>query len=130
MISIAALVVVFINTVHGIRSTDQKLVEVANSYEKSNKDLITKILIPSAIPQIFTGMRVALGLSWILLIAAEVIVSTNGLGWLIWDARNFSRPDDLIVGMIVIGIWGKLSDVLLVSIEKKLTRWKRSFKGK
>ena len=130
LISIAALIVVFVNTVQGIRSTDQKLVEVANSYGKSDKDLITKILIPSAIPQIFTGMRVALGLSWILLIAAEVIVSTNGLGWLIWDARNFSRPDDLIVGMITIGIWGKLSDILLVKIEGKLTKWKRSFRGK
>ena len=130
LISLAALIIVYINTVQGVRSTDQKLIELADSYKKSRKDLITKILIPSALPQILTGMRVALGLSWILLIASEVIASSSGLGWLIWDSRNFSRPDDMIVGMIAIGILGKLSDMFLVSIEKKLTKWRKSFKGK
>tara|TARA_Y100000034_G_scaffold14598_1_gene15304 strand:- start:937 stop:1722 length:786 start_codon:yes stop_codon:yes gene_type:complete len=130
LISLAALIIVYINTVQGIRSTDQKLIELADSYKKSRKELITKILIPSALPQILTGMRVALGLSWILLIASEVIASSSGLGWLIWDSRNFSRPDDMIVGMITIGILGKLSDMFLVSIEKKLTKWRRNFKGK
>lgn len=130
LIIIASLVVVYINTVQGIRATDQKLVEVAQVSKKSTKELITKILLPSATPNILTGMRVALGLSWILLIAAEVIASSNGLGWFIWDARNFSRPDDMIVGMITIGIWGKLSDMALIGLEKRLTLWKKSFGGK
>ncbi len=130
LIIIASLITVYINTVQGIRSTDQKLVDVANVLRKSNKDLITKVLLPSATPHIFIGMRIALGLSWILLIAAEVIASSNGLGWLIWDSRNFSRPDDLFVGIIAIGILGKLSDMALVVIEKELTRWRTVFQGK
>ncbi len=130
LISLAALIIVYINTVQGIRSADQKLIELSDSYKKSQKELITKILIPSTIPQILTGMRVALGLSWILLIASEVIASSSGLGWLIWDSRNFSRPDDMIVGMIAIGILGKISDIFLISIEEKLTKWRKTFKGK
>ena len=130
LLIIAAFVVVYLNTIQGIRSADQKLVDVAHAYQKSNRTLITKILLPSALPNIFTGMRVALGLSWILLVAAEVIASSKGLGWLIWDSRNFSRPDDMIVGMIAIGILGKLSDNFLVAVEKRLTRWRVVFSGK
>ena len=130
LIAIAALFIVFINTVSGIRSADKKLVELAQVYKKPDKDLITKILLPSAVPSIMTGMRIALGLSWILLIAAEVIASSKGLGWLIWDSRNFSRPDDMIVGMITISILGKLSDMALISLERKLTKWGKTFEGK
>src|SRR3989338_2021399 len=130
LIIIASFVVVYLNTVQGIRSTDQKLVDVAHVLRKSNKELIKKVLLPSATPHIFTGMRIALGLSWILLIAAEVIASSKGLGWLIWDSRNFSRPDDLFVGIIMIGILGKLSDMALVAIEKELTKWRTVFQGK
>ncbi|KKL58927.1 hypothetical protein LCGC14_2220440, partial [marine sediment metagenome] len=66
LIAIASAVVIYISTVQGIRSVDQKLIEVAKSYNKSTKDLLIKVLLPSAIPNILTGMRVALGLSWIL----------------------------------------------------------------
>ncbi|MBI4117459.1 MAG: ABC transporter permease [Parcubacteria group bacterium] len=127
---IASFVVVYLNTIQGIRSTDQKIIDVAHVLRKSNKELIKKVLLPSATPHIFTGMRIALGLSWILLIAAEVIASSKGLGWLIWDSRNFSRPDDLFVGIITIGILGKFSDMALILIEKELTQWRTVFQGK
>lgn len=130
LIIIASALVVHLNTVQGIRSTDEKLIDIARVYRKSNFQLITKVLLPAATPQIFTGLRLALGLSWILLVAAEVIASSRGLGWLIWDARNFSRPDDMFVGIIVIGILGKLSDMVLVAIERRFTVWRRVFSGK
>lgn len=130
LLIIASFFVVFISTVQGIRSTNQKIVDVAHVYNKSNLDLIRKILLPSSLPHIFTGMRLALGLSWILLIAAEVVASSKGLGWLIWDSRNFSRPDDMFVGIITIGILGKFSDQILSKIEKKFTKWREIFKGK
>lgn len=130
LLIVASFFVLFLNTVQGIRSTNQKFVDVANVYNKSNMDLIKKILLPSSLPNIFTGMRLALGLSWILLIAAEVVASSKGLGWLIWDARNFSRPDDMFVGIITIGCLGKLSDQILLKIEKKFTKWRDIFEGK
>jgi sulfonate transport system permease protein len=86
-----------------------------------------------------TGMRVALSLSWILLIAAEMIAANIvsgttrlqglGLGWLIYDARNFSRSDDMIVGMIAIGLLGKLSDMLMARLQARLLVWREAFQG-
>jgi sulfonate transport system permease protein len=70
-----------------------------------------------------------MALSWILLIAAEVIASREGLGWLIWDARNFSRPDDMIVGMIAIGILGFFTDWFLQTVERRASSWRRGFQG-
>jgi sulfonate transport system permease protein len=139
LISIGAFTVVYFSTVQGIRGADQKLVEVAATLQKPRRDLIFYVLLPSAAPSILTGMRVALGLSWILLIAAEMIgakmvsASTRqeglGLGWLIYDARNFSRPDDMIVGMIAIGLLGKSSDMLMAWLERTVLQWREAFKG-
>jgi len=130
LVALASFFTLYFNTVQGFRATDQKLVDVANVYKKSNLELVFKVLFPSAMPQIFAGLRSALALSWILLIAAEVIASSKGLGWLIWDARNFSRPDDMIVGIITIGILGKLSDSALVALENRVVRWRYVFTGK
>lgn len=130
LLMVASFFVLFINTVHGIRSVDKKLIEVANIYKKSNYYLITKIIIPSALSNIFLGLRLALGLSWILLIAAEVVASSKGLGWLIWDSRNFSRPDDMFVGIITIGILGKITDQLMIKAEEHFTSWKIKFRGR
>lgn len=129
LITIGVFFVIFVNTFQGIRGADQKLVEVAQVYEKKFGELLLYVLFPSALPSILTGMRVALGLAWILLIAAEVIASEKGLGWLIWDARNFSRPDDMIVGMVTVGILGKLSDSLMARLETSLLQWRQAFKG-
>lgn len=139
LIAIGSFAVVYLNTVQGIRGADQKLVEVATTLQKPRRDLVLYVLLPSAAPIIITGMRVALGLSWILLIASEMIaakmVSASsrfeglGLGWLIQDARNFSRPDDMIVGMIAIGLLGKLTDMAMAALEKRLLSWRQAFEG-
>lgn len=130
LLSVASFFILFINTVQGIRSVDKKYIDIADIYRKTNLNLIKNILLPSALPNIFLGLRLALGLSWILLIAAEVVASSKGLGWLIWDSRNFSRPDDMFVGIIVIGLLGKLTDQVLIKIERYSTPWKETFKGK
>lgn len=130
LLMVASFFVVFINTVQGIRSVNAEYIEVATIYQKSNFQLIKDVLIPVALPNIFVGLRLALGLSWILLIAAEVVASSKGLGWLIWDSRNFSRPDDMFVGIITIGILGKITDEILIRTERSLTSWRQIFKGK
>jgi sulfonate transport system permease protein len=130
LLSVASFFVLFINTVQGIRSVDEKFIDLAKIYQKSDFHLIRTVLIPSALPNIFIGLRLALGLSWILLIAAEVVASSEGLGWLIWDSRNFSRPDDMFVGIITIGLLGKITDQILLRIEKHFTAWRQTFSGK
>lgn len=128
LISIGGLCTLFIHTAYGIRSADKNLVEVAKVLEKGKMTLLFKILLPSAIPNILSSMRITMALSWTLLMASEIIASSKGLGWLIWDSRNFSRPDDMIVGMVVVGLLGKLTDSLLVLLEKYLTRWRRTYR--
>jgi len=128
LISIGGFCTLFIHTAHGIRAADKHLVELAQVLGKSQTSMFWHILLPSAIPNIIASMRVTLALSWTLLLAAEVVASSQGLGWLIWDSRNFSRPDDMIVGMVTVGILGKLSDSLLVWLEHYFTRWRKTYR--
>ena len=139
LIAIGAFTVVYASTVQGIRSADRKLVEVALVLEKRPKELAFQFLLPAAAPAILTGLRVALGLSWVLLVAAEMIAAKlvsvadrtrgEGLGWLIYDARNFSRADEMIVGMIAMAVLGKVSDMLLARVQSRLLKWREAFSG-
>jgi sulfonate transport system permease protein len=127
LIGLGSFCTLYLHTAHGIRSADRKLVEVAHVLGKSRSELVRRVLFPSALPEIFAASRIAMALSWALLIVAEVIASSSGLGWFIWDARNFNRPSDMIVGMITIGVLGKLSDALLGQIGRFVTRWRDTF---
>lgn len=128
LIAIGSFCTLFIQSAYGIRTGDRMLVEMAQANNKSDAAILRRVLIPGALPGILASMRVALALSWTLLIASEVIASSSGLGWLIWNARNFSRPDDMLVGMMTVGLLGKLSDWSLVRLEARLTRWRRAFR--
>jgi len=128
LISLGSFCTLFFSTTYGIRTADRNLVELAQVLDKDRRILVLEILLPGAIPNILSSMRVALALSWTLLICSEVIASSSGLGWLIWDARNFSRADDMIVGMIAVGILGKASDWLLDLLERRLTRWRVAYR--
>jgi len=129
LIAIGVFFVLVTNTVSGIRGVDSRLVEVALVFDKSAWETLTGILLPGALPTILTGLRVALGLSWILLIAAELIAAQKGLGWFIWDSRNFSRPDDMIAGMLTIGFLGMMSDKIVLYIRNQCLVWQTSFEG-
>ena len=82
-----------------------------------------ELIIPAALPSIFTGLRVAMGTCWTCVVAAELVASSSGIGYMISNARNFGQMDVVIVGMLSIGIVGKIMDVLLKTVEKKVIRW-------
>jgi ABC-type nitrate/sulfonate/bicarbonate transport system permease component len=128
LIAIGSFATLFVQTAHGVRSTDRSLIEVGYVFEKSPGELLWRVLLPSALPDILVGLRVALGLSWSLLLFGEVIASSQGLGWLIWDSRNFSRSDDLIVGMLTVGGLGKLSDAGLDRLGRAVMPWRRTYR--
>lgn len=127
LVSIGSATTLILATAAGVRGASRDLVEVANLYEKSRFTLFRTVLLPSAVPGIIASARVAMALSWTLLVAAEVIASANGLGWFIWDSRNFARPASMIAGMMVIGALGKLTDTALARLGAHLTRWNRSY---
>ena len=112
-----------INVSDGIRYADKKLIEVANVLETPRKKIIWQVIIPAALPNIFTGLRVSLGSCWTCVVAAELVASTSGIGYMISNARNYGQMDVVIVGMLAIGVIGKLMDVLLKRIEKKVLAW-------
>ena len=81
------------------------------------------MVIPGAAPNIFTGLRIGLSSCWMCVVAAELVSSTTGLGYLIMNARQFGQTDVVIVGMLTIGIIGKIMDSLLKWIEANVIRW-------
>lgn len=114
---------VLLNTEHGISGTDKKLLEVASLLEKKKPTVIAKIVLPSALPAIFTGVRLALSGAWRSVVAAEMIASMKGIGYLISYAREMSAPDIMFVGLLTLGLLGLLLDTLLLQLEKRLIRW-------
>ena len=97
---------------------------LARDYGISGFALLTRVTLPAVLPQIITALRVTAGLSWVIVVAAEMIAGQDGLGFLIWDARNVLRPDLVVVGMILIGIIGVATDRMLAQLTRvPSVRW-------
>ena len=124
LIFIGSFFTILVNVVDGIRRIDVKLVELSNAMVIPRLKYVFEVVIPYAAPNIFTGLRVGLGQSWMCVVAAELVASSTGLGYMIMYARQFGQTDVVIVGMLMIGIIGKIMDSLLMVVEKKVIRWK------
>ncbi|NIE77884.1 ABC transporter permease [Pantoea sp. Ap-967] len=129
LIAIGAFFPVYLNGVAAIRNIDRKLVEVARMYGFGPLRLARRVLLPAAIPGVFTGLRSALSLSWMFLVAAELIAATRGLGYLLSDGRETSRPDLVLAAIIVLALLGKLTDGLLATLERRWLAWRDTFDG-
>jgi sulfonate transport system permease protein len=129
LIALGAFFPVYLALLAGIRNIDRKLVEVGRLYGLSPLALVRRILLPAALPSLFTGLRGALSLSWMFLVAAELIAATRGLGYLLSDGRETSRPDLVIAAILLLALLGKLSDSLLKAWETRALRWRDSFQG-
>lgn len=119
----------YVNTFLGIRSMDRKLFDVAHVLQFNKWHLLTKVIIPSALPNIFLGLRLSLGIAWLGLVVAEMMGSTSGIGFLINDARAMAMISTVFVGIIIFAVLGKISDSLILLIERKCLRWQQNFKG-
>ncbi|MFC3747671.1 ABC transporter permease [Paenibacillus sp. GCM10012306] len=119
----------YVNTFLGIRSVDSKLFEVGRVLQFSKWNMITKLVVPAAMPNILLGVRLSVGVAWLVLVVAEMMGSSSGIGFLINDARSFSLTSVVFVGIIVFAIVGKLTDSLVKLLERRLLRWQDSYKG-
>ena len=124
LIFLGGFFTILINVVDGIRQTDTKLIEVSRSMETPFLKHVFLLVIPHSAPNIFTGLRVGLSSCWMCVVAAELVSSTTGLGYMIMNARQFGQTDVVIVGMLTIGVLGKVMDSLLKIVEKAVIRWK------
>lgn len=122
VIFITAIWPVIINTAVGIRNIPQDYQNVAKVLRLNQFEYFVKIMIPAAAPYIFTGLRIGIGLSWLAIVAAEMLIGGVGIGFFIWDAWNSSRISDIILALIYVGIVGYLLDRLIAFIAKAVTR--------
>jgi sulfonate transport system permease protein len=129
IIFLGAFFPIIINTIDGIRQTDHKFVEVARLLAVPRFKFVFQVVLPGALPAIMTGVRVGLMVAWICVVAAELIAASSGIGYLIMDARELSQSDVVLVGMITIGVIGKVMDSMIKLLEKRLITWKTAFSG-
>ena len=126
IIFLGAFFPILLNTISGVTSINPILVEAARTLHAKEKHIFLKVLFPGAVPSIFVGMRIGIGVGWMTLVAAEFtgVREGYGLGYMIMTARDIQRPDEILAGMLVIGIIGLLIDVGLRATESKAIRWK------
>lgn len=124
IIFFTAFVPCVINSYTGIKLTSKTLIDVSRTFGAPNWLIFFKIGVPSSLPMVFAGIRVALGNSWSTLVAAEMLAASAGLGYMIQVGRTVARPDIVIVGMVVIGAIGALLSAVLSRCEKYFLRWK------
>ena len=123
IIFVGAFFPILVNVVDGIKNIDLKFLEISRVYEVKRIRVITKVILPGAMPFIMTGIRVGLGNAWMCVVAAEMIAATRGVGYMLMDGRNLARPDMVLLGMLTIGIIGKVMDDLLRLFAKKVIKW-------
>lgn len=120
----ASIWIMIISARAGVRTVSLSKVRAAYSLGASRRQILQYVILPNALPEIFTGLRVALGVSWGTLVAAELVGTSVGLGAMIFAARPFFRIDVMIVGVIIIATLGVVMDLIMRFLEAKLIPWR------
>ena len=111
---------ILINTIVGVQQIPQDYINVQRVLKLSNKTYVTKILIPAALPYIFTGLRIGIGLSWLAIVAAEMIIGGVGIGFFIFDSYTNALMSQIIIGLVYVGLVGFVLDRLVGWIGSKI----------
>ena len=123
LVALGAFYPVLVNTIFGVRSVELRLFEAAAMLGVKPAAMFPKVVLPAALPGIFTGLRLGLGFAWVVIVVGEMTGVQTGLGAMIMDARQLSRTDIVIAGMVTIGAAGYLSDRLVQALGAWLLRW-------
>jgi len=123
LVFLGAFYPILINTVFGVRSVEPRLFEAASMLGCRGSAQFVKVVLPAAMPAIFTGLRLGLGFAWVVIVVGEMTGVPTGLGALIMEARQLSRTEIVICGMIAIGVTGFVSDQIVMLIGRRLLAW-------
>jgi ABC-type nitrate/sulfonate/bicarbonate transport system permease component len=124
LILVGTLPIIIISTVSGVRSTPIQRIRVAQCLGATPLQLFRYTILPSALPEVFTGMRVGIGVAWTCLVAAELIAADVGLGWLVQDAGQELQVGMIFVGIIAIGLIGYTMELVIRALERLIVPWK------
>jgi len=123
LVAVGVAFPIYLNTFHGIRTVDRGLIEMARVYGLSPAARFARIVLPGALPSVLVGLRYALGIMWLTLIVAETISSTEGIGYMTMNAREFLQTDVVVLGVLAYALLGKLADSLTRAIEQRALAW-------
>jgi NitT/TauT family transport system permease protein/sulfonate transport system permease protein len=130
IIVLASFFPIFLNAIDGLKNTDPRLLEMAETIDLTPWDTFWRVLLPSSLPSVITGLRIGFGYSWRALIGAELIAAAAGLGYMILDAEELARTDRVFVGILVIGALGYLFDAGLSRFAAWMSRRLHLAKGR
>ncbi len=129
LIALGAFFPVLINTIAGVRNVDGIFIRAARNLGANQLTMFWRVIIPAAMPYILTGVKIGIGVAFIVVIVAEMIAVNNGLGYRITEAREFFWSDKIIVGMASIGMLGLIIDLLISRLNNHLLRWHRGMES-
>lgn len=125
LIALGAFYPIVVNATQGARDVNPLLVRAAAMMGAGRWQVLTRVVFPSALPSVFTGMRIGLGIAWTAVIVAEMVAVKSGLGYVLWDAYYVGRMDIVVADMVSIGVLGFLTDRLIVAIEARVLGWRQ-----
>jgi NitT/TauT family transport system permease protein len=125
LIGLGAFFPAAVNTTHGVRQINVTLTKAARMMGANERELLARVILPAALPSIMTGVRLSMGIAWVLVVVAEILAVRSGLGYLLNDAYLFYRNDVVIAAMLSIGLLGFISDRLVVLVRDYLLEWNR-----
>jgi len=124
LLFLATFSIMVINSRAGVKSVTVEKIHAAYSLGANRWQVLWHVILVNALPEIFTGARVAMGVAWGTLVAAEMVAATSGIGWMVLNASRYLRTDIVLMGIIVMGLIGYSIDLLMRLMEKKLIPWK------
>lgn len=124
LIAFATLFPVYLNLYNGIRGVDVRLLDAARTFGLSQRELIINVILPGALPSLLVGLRYAFSIAVIMLVIAEQINATAGLGFLVNNARDFMRTDIIVVCLMVYAVIGLTADLILRLVEERALAWR------
>ena len=127
LIALGVFFPVYLNTFHGIRNVDARLIEMARTYRLRGLALFFQVIFPGALPSILDGLRYALGIMWLVLIVAEMVSSSSGIGYMTMNARDDMQTNIVVLGILIYAGLGKLADLLAYALERHCLRWHQNF---
>ena len=125
LVGLGSFFPIVVNTIEGVRGANRTLVRVGSMLGANKLEMLWFFILPASLPAIFVGLRLGIGLAWVLVIVAELLSVKSGIGYTLIDAYSFNRYDVVIAAMIMLGIMGFISDRVVVAVQDFVLRWHR-----
>ena len=127
LVALGVFFPIYVNTLHGVRSVDQQLLEMGRAYGMNERQLFLRVVLPGALPSIFVGLRYGLGIMWLTLIVAETISASSGIGYMAMNAREFMAVDVVVFAILLYAALGKLADSATRLLERVFLSWNPAY---